>query len=315
MRKDNVNYLAVGIFVLAMFVLLMATLYRVTGREGETEPYFVTYTNIQGVRAGTVVTYGGYQIGQVERVIPVREAGETHFRLRLAITEGWKIPRDSVARIVSPGMLSDNLIDVEEGETDRYLAPGDHMQGQEEVSAMTLLNDMAYELKTLSDQSIRPLLENLNRQVEAIGSELGAQIPKITANASALLEELRQSASGLSSLFSDENRAHVSGMMKNAEQITENLAQLSGQFGRVRDKLDRLLDNSNQLLAENRDDLRTTVVALRQSLDMVSRSIDSIVYNLETASRNMSEFSREIRRNPGLLLGGTPPPEREAPHQ
>lgn len=312
MRKENVNYLAVGIFVLAMFALLMVTLYRITGREGETEPYFVTYTNIQGVRAGTVVTYGGYQIGQVEQVIPVREAGETHFRLRLGITRGWKIPRESVARIVSPGMLSDNLINIEEGETDEYLTPGDQMQGQEEISAMTLLNDMAYELKTLSDQSIRPLLENLNRQVEAVGSELGRQIPRITASANALLDELKDSASGLSSLFNDENRAHVSGVVKNADRITENLVQLSGQFGHVRDKLDRLLDNSNQLLAENREDLRTTVLTLRQSLDMISRSIDTIVYNLESASRNMSEFSREIRQNPGLLLGGTPPQEREA---
>jgi phospholipid/cholesterol/gamma-HCH transport system substrate-binding protein len=28
--------------------------------------------------------------------------------------------------------------------------------------------------------------------------------------------------------------------------------------------------------------------------------------NLDGASRNMSEFSRLIRQNPGLLLGGSP---------
>jgi phospholipid/cholesterol/gamma-HCH transport system substrate-binding protein len=34
--------------------------------------------------------------------------------------------------------------------------------------------------------------------------------------------------------------------------------------------------------------------------------------NLEGAARNMFEFSRQIRQNPGLLLGGKPPTD-EAP--
>ena len=34
--------------------------------------------------------------------------------------------------------------------------------------------------------------------------------------------------------------------------------------------------------------------------------------NLEGAARNMYEFSRQIRQNPGLLLGGTPPEDAAA---
>jgi len=45
----------------------------------------------------------------------------------------------------------------------------------------------------------------------------------------------------------------------------------------------------------------------------VSRNIDSITYNLEGTSRNMSEFSREIRENPGLLLGGNKPVQEVTP--
>ena len=50
-----------------------------------------------------------------------------------------------------------------------------------------------------------------------------------------------------------------------------------------------------------------SVVDLRYTLSTVAQRIDAMTYNMEGASRNMYEFSRQIRLNPGLLLGGTPP--------
>jgi phospholipid/cholesterol/gamma-HCH transport system substrate-binding protein len=46
---------------------------------------------------------------------------------------------------------------------------------------------------------------------------------------------------------------------------------------------------------------------LEYVLRTVSQNIDSITNNLEGTSRNMNEFSRLIRQNPGLLLGGAIP--------
>lgn len=311
MKRDNVNYLLVGVFVLAAFFATLVVLYRITGRDTDTEPYYVRYDNITGVSVGTTVTYGGYQVGQVEQITPKRDNGRTEYRLRLGIREGWEIPADSVARIVSPGLLSENIIDIAEGDSRRVLAPGATLRGQEQVSVMSLLNSMAYELKDLADTRIKPLLENLNQRVESIGGELDESIPRLTANANALLEQLSAGAAGLQELFSEENRDRVSNVLENTERVSRNLAQLSEGFGEVRADLDRLLEGSNALLEENRGDLREAVVALRRSMEVVSSNIDSIVYHLQSSSRNMNEFSRQIRQNPGLLLGSQPPRDVE----
>ena len=45
---------------------------------------------------------------------------------------------------------------------------------------------------------------------------------------------------------------------------------------------------------------------LRYTLATISRTIDGITNNLEASSRNFAEFSRLIRQNPGLLIGGSP---------
>ena len=52
---------------------------------------------------------------------------------------------------------------------------------------------------------------------------------------------------------------------------------------------------------------------LRYSLQAVARNIDSVTYNLEGTARNMNEFSREIRQDPAVLLGGGRPREETGP--
>lgn len=308
MKKDNVNYLLVGSFVLVMFAALLVLLYRITGRQADTETYYVTYGNISGVQVGTAVTDGGYQIGQVQAVLPVRSGGRIRYKLALAVRSGWRLPADSVARIVSPGLLSAHIIDVREGNSAHSLQPGGEIASQEPVNIMTVLGSMAYELKDLSDNSIKPLLHNLDRQVGRIGSDLGKRIPQLTAHADALLVRLNRSADNLNALIGKKNRTHLNHVLANAETVSANLAQLSRQFDSVRRELDRLLASSNRMVAANQADIRGSIVALRTSLDTVSRNITGIVQNLDATSRNMSEFSRQLRNNPGLLLRSTPPP-------
>ncbi len=61
------------------------------------------------------------------------------------------------------------------------------------------------------------------------------------------------------------------------------------------------------MISDNREAVKMSVNDLRHVADTVARYVDSVNQNLDGAARNMYEFSRSIRQNPGLLLGGTPP--------
>ncbi len=312
MKHDNVNYFTVGLFVLGMLAVLIVVLYRLTGHSADTTAYYVKYDNITGVDVGTAVTFGGFKVGQVQKIGWVRENGHTRFRLTLGIRNDWKLPADSVALIVSPGMLSDNQIDIREGKSSKYLAAGAEMKGKEQVSIMSVLNDMAYQLEDVSNNSVKPLLDNLNRQISTVGGDLAKQLPHITADASRLLVQLNAAAGGLQRMLGPKNRTHMNNVMANADELTRNLVALSRDFGRMSAQLDTLLKHSNQVVSENRGDIRDSIVSLRSSLDAVSRNINTIVYNLDSTSRNMNEFSRQIRDNPGRLLGGSAPRDKGA---
>jgi phospholipid/cholesterol/gamma-HCH transport system substrate-binding protein len=177
---------------------------------------------------------------------------------------------------------------------------------------MQVLNSVAAEVKDISDTSLKPLLKTFRKQIDAIGSDLARRIPEITANANKLLGSLNQGASSLNSILGKKNRGNIAATLSNFHKVSTQMLKATSQIDVIRKRLDRLLKNANHLVKDNRPDLRRSIIALRNTMESVSNNINVIVYNLEKASRNINEFSRQLRDNPGVLLSGKPPKDKEA---
>lgn len=280
MKKDHINYLAVGIFVISMMLVLFAMFYRVTGQVAGAENYYVVFDKVTGVKRGAAVTYGGFSIGQLEDVEPVNESGRTRYKLQLQIKGGWEIPDDSVAQIVMPGVIADRQIEITEGQSRVLLEPGATIKSRETVDLMALMN--------------------------SVGKELDTSIVSLSGDASRLIKKLDTTAEQLAVLLNDKNRDHINNAFRNADAATENMLRLSQGFERINSRLDDMLKRADDLLLNNDDAVRNTVTELHHSVDSVSKNIDAIMYNLDASSRNMNEFSRQLRNNPGVILGGKP---------
>ena len=281
MKRDNINYFMVGLFVIAALLLLFAMLYRITGQQTGAEEYHVEFDKVTGIKDGAAVTYGGYQIGQVTSMSPVREQSRTRYRLKLSIRGGWKIPEDSVAQIITPGLIADRQIEISEGRSGRYLSAGDTLRSQEAVDMMALVN--------------------------SVGSELNKIIPNLATDISSLLQRLNHSAEQLALMMNEDNRQHVDSLFRNADQASKNLVELAAGFDRVNRQLDEILQRSRALVVDNDEDIRHSVIELRKAMDLVSGRLHAVMYNLESSSVNVNEFTRQLRDNPGVLIGGKAP--------
>ncbi|MGD8743061.1 MAG: MlaD family protein, partial [Granulosicoccaceae bacterium] len=89
MKHENINYLVVGSFVLAVLVAFIVVLGLITGRDGDTENYHAYYNSVAGLKYGTIVSYEGYQLGQVENVEPVQDKGKTRYKVTFSVQSGW----------------------------------------------------------------------------------------------------------------------------------------------------------------------------------------------------------------------------------
>jgi phospholipid/cholesterol/gamma-HCH transport system substrate-binding protein len=307
MRRDTINYLVVGVFVLGLFLLFLVVLYQITGRTGPTENYYVSYDNVEGIKYWTPVLYEGYQVGQVDDVEPVREGGGIQFRITLAVTEGWAIPDDSIAAVVKSGLLSSVAIDIEEGQSPTPLAPESVIRGREATDLFATVNEVAADLRSLSRESLRPLLDNLNSKVDLIGGDLHSLAqdslkPILDDQVKTILRKVDRTADQLNVLMGDQNVENVSLILSNLHTASGNLEQLLAELKTTRANLDKLLTDVDGVVDSNDEDIRRTVYTISQHIEAVS-------HNLEASSRNMNEFTRQIRENPGLLLRNSPQPE------
>ena len=310
MKRDNVNYLAVGSFVLVALLLLLVVLYKLTGRVGDSDLYHVRFANITGLTDGSRVTYEGYQVGFVAGVTPEQTDTGTLYRVELRVKEGWKIPLDSVARIYAAGLLAETVVNIEEGTSKTFLQPGAEVAGLQGGDMFAALGSVADEIGSLTRDTLRPLLENIDRQVTDLGGELGTRMPRILGDLENMVQKLDKSADGLTDMLDERHRRRVGNILVDVEATASNFHSLSTGLQDTKAQLDGLLGDAQAVVGDNRDDLRTAVASLRQTLDGLAREVDGILFELGGASRNMNEFSRELRGNPGLLLNGRPPAEK-----
>lgn len=324
MKSNKINYLLVGGFVIAMTVALVVVTAVLSGRTGATDAYFAIYKNVTGVKFGTQVLYEGYPIGQVEKITPMAEKGAMRFRVDMTVNQGWMIPEDSVASIRAPGLLSAITIAIDAGKSDKPLQPGTELKGQDAANLFAVMSNVASDLGNLADTHLRPLLISLDRTVNLMANllekdgerlvdeivtlvhDVGERVPKIAGDIEVFAAEMSKASKEITAFLSPANRAAMEDMIANLDAASKDLHSVSG-------KTNQLLDNTNKMVSDaNRQKVEATLTDVRHVTESLARHIDSINQNLEGTARNMYEFSREIRQNPGRLLGGSAPQDEAA---
>jgi len=313
MQDSRINYVVVGAFVTAMIVALIVVISMLAGRGGATDSYFTVYDNVSGLKFGSQVFYEGYQIGQVENIEPIdRGNNQLQFKVDIEVQQGWKIPEDSLARAMVSGLLSAVAIDIRGGKSATLLKPGTEIRGLAPTNMFAALQDISAQFGDLSANSIKPLLENLNKYVVVLGDSTIAHLPKAMADLEKIAASVQRTVALIETeVLKPQNRAHIDSMLGNFDTTAANLAQVSAGLDETRKTLNDSMTKVNGVIDQNAGNVSEAARSLRYTLDTMSRYIDNIAQNTDAAARDMAEFSRSIRENPGLLLGGSPQKDQE----
>jgi len=310
LKRDTINYFSVGLFVLAGSGVLFWTLLNISNGAGERDIYYTQYRNVAGLSDGTLVTYEGYVLGQVESIEPVRGEQGIAYRVALEVSKGWKIPADSVARVYSEGLLADTVVNISEGRSAEFLEPGGNITGEQGIDLFAVIGEVAGDFGDLSENAIRPLIESLNKTVQQVGGVLESRVPAILSDVEHLVGSLDESAAHLASILDDEGEHKAKRILGNIDKASGDLSELTAGLTEVKRDAQALMTKLDGLLSESGPDMQQAMAELRHILNQVSRYSDGILQNMDDTSRNMNEFSRKIRENPGSLLGGSTPQDK-----
>lgn len=125
MSKSGLFETFVGAVVIAVAGVFLAYAYSVSGRESARGAYELgaVFGRVDGITVGSDVRIAGVKVGSVadHRL----DLATYEARLDLAIDKNVPVPEDSIAKIVSDGLLGGAHVSIEPGASDVMLADGE----------------------------------------------------------------------------------------------------------------------------------------------------------------------------------------------
>lgn len=125
MDRSGIFETLIGAFVIVIAALFAYYAYNVSGQAVGRDQYQLgaVFGRVDGVAVGAEVRIAGIKVGSVTGNALNPETYEAN--LNLAISSGVPIPEDSIAKIVSDGLLGGAHVAIEPGAAEEVLRDGD----------------------------------------------------------------------------------------------------------------------------------------------------------------------------------------------
>lgn len=314
-----------GVFVAVAATLLVGTLVVLAGLQvvEKRDVYTVRYTGISmsGLEPGASVKYNGVRVGRVDSLRINRE-DVSEVVVTISLDAGTPVKKDTQAVVNMAGITGLKFIELTGGTSkSEFVEPGGEIKGGEStLDRLTGRAEAIAEKAELLLNQLNKAVSDENRErVLKVVDDIDAILADNRENVAATVRNLRAASEGLSSTLANLDREGTATLAA-VRQLAEGLRD-----GADREKVARIVQNIDRVAAGLRTTLDTAdlpgVAAsarrLLENLDMtVVRSREdlfaSLSYLLE-GLENFSEFARNIRENPSLLLSGPKEHERELP--
>jgi phospholipid/cholesterol/gamma-HCH transport system substrate-binding protein len=303
----RVNYTLVGLFIIVLGSAVIAiTLWLSIGTSHKSYRTYVAYMSesVSGLNLKAAVKYRGVEVGQVSEIALDRDNPE-RVRLLLDIEEGTPIKEDTVAVLSTQGITGLAFVDLTGGSRDSPLLEARPGEPYPEIPTGP------------------SLLLRLDSAVSTMLSEL-----------SAAAQSLNEVAERINILLNDHNQQAIAGTLENVEQLTgtfaarvdalgeslSHMVTISDNTARVSDELPTLIDRISRSVAA----MGKTVSTINQTAQGVDRLVSRVQEDLAQFSRDslaqvgpllremwqlsetLGRMSRELERNPNMLLFGRP---------
>lgn len=324
MQNRSLNYSLLGLFVIGMLAAAIGTTVALSGRGGAHDRYVVQFDNVADIAFGSQVRFEGFPVGQVEEIRPVVRDGATVFDLDIGVREGWRIPDDSVAVIGSSTFLGAKTVEIRRGASKTALDPGARIASAPPADMLAAMSRIAGEFGDLSRDGLRPMLSRmaglvahaddllandlaqLVRSLNRLTAGPHGEVPQIVSELLSFTRELNATLASMQGMLSESNVARVGNSVENVERVSRRFVEIGDSLEGTLRQVNAIVANVDHMVQSNEGRVSGALRDTQYVLHSLARNIDNFNHNISGTARNMNEFSRLIRQNPNLLLGGSP---------
>ena len=279
-RQLTWTELRVGVFVLVGLFVLAAGIFYVTGVRFLGPKYrLVTYLpEVSGLSTGAPVRVDGVDVGNVEsiRLMPRTAVSDRNKNIEVVMridqSNQKDILTDSVASLVTEGLLGNRYVNITRGFTGVPLKNGQEVPGREE-------------------KAIKEVVER--------SADVMANLQALSDDVRDLVAGVRAGRGSLGKLLTDEQAYnHLNSMLQKGDEIVGNVAAGKGTIGQLvasdqlYNKLDTAVDKVNRIV----DDVRSEKGTFGKLL------YDTALYDeMKRAVSNLNSVITDVRAGKGTL--------------
>jgi phospholipid/cholesterol/gamma-HCH transport system substrate-binding protein len=260
----------------------------------------VLYKNVGGLTESNPVYLNGFVVGKVNKIsfTPDMKGGiVVDFVLR---ENDLKIPKNTIARIFSDGLLGTKAIGLDFGNATEYAKSGDTLLPNLENS---LTDQMSEQLMPVKDKAESLIVradslmavitklfspgvnDNLRHSIENVNS--------ITLNVNGMVAEQRKRLDAIT--------ANVESISKNLKENNQNLSIVMANFKNISDSiakanLTQTLNNAN-IAVKQTAEIMDKINSGKGSLGMLVNN-DSLYKHLDMASRDLDRLLVDLKEHP-----------------
>lgn len=268
--------------------------------------FYASYDRVDGLKKSSSVTLKGYKVGQIKSIKFSSESAE-HLLVEFSISDQFKLPSNSVARIESADIMGTKEIKLIPGNGKTMLQTGDTLKGniegdlKEQVSMQMLpLKNKAEKLMSGVDSVLTVIQYIFNQKTR---DNLSRSFGSIENTFKKL-----ENASGTLDTIITGQKSHLENIFSNVDSITENLKDnnknvttILTNFSSISDSLSaadiaHTINNAKASLKQTSEILEK-INSGKGSMGMLINN-DTLYTNLEAASNGLTNLLIDVKNNP-----------------
>jgi phospholipid/cholesterol/gamma-HCH transport system substrate-binding protein len=203
---------------------------------------YAVYTNVVGVVPSNPVLVSGFHVGQIKDIqIRPDKSGKIIITLQISNAD-VKIPKNSVATIVSADLLGSKAIQIILGKSDTIAKDGDTLQSDVETS---LKDEVSHEILPIK-QKAEDLMSSIDSTLAIVQGiftkNVQSNLTESVLSIRISLKHFETTAGNIDDLVSSE-KTRITSILEKVEQISGALAKNSKQLGNAVNNLSSISDS------------------------------------------------------------------------
>ncbi|WP_227997749.1 MCE family protein [Nocardia australiensis] len=269
------------------------------------------FENIAGMYEGNPITVLGLEVGKVDKIIPKGTLVEVH----MTINSDVRIPKDAIAAIISPSIVTDRHIELTPVYTQgEIMADGTHLPKGRTRTPVELdtmiktIDQFAAALKPepgqeglgpLSGQVLYPMLNGQGEKMRDTLNALSGAL-KVGVDNKDAVSNIIVKLNDLTTMLSDNDQS-VRDFSNKMTQMSGLLADQAPGLEATVQQLNDFLNNTSSAFAQYQDQLSSSLTGLTTVTDQLRANARGVTEIADVAPLLMQNLDRSMNREQGYL--------------